>query len=447
MASGTTTLMATFTVPRTPASAWALPAIRPSVLERLRKTVARVLGDAFEAHPILCVTTALLFAGAALVFPLLFLDPRQVGGMPVWAGPFRFFLSMATYCGTILAFGMMMGPTRVFHRVGALISGVAVLELTLMVAQAAFGSGHAPAWDDAVGITLGIAFTALWISSVFVAVAMFRRPMGAPGLACAARLSMVIALAGMAVGLPGLAVGVADGGRGLGLVEWSLGGGNLRPAHFMGLHAIQLLPAFAWLLGRRKSLPDAYQVTLVGVASAGYACLMGVLAWQAARAQPPGAPDALTLAALIVVLAGVASAGAAVLSHAASQGAGAPAAPAEPWQPAATSPSSLSVALPIPLIPRPRLADASVAGTDVFDPLPAMRSSGSTTAEDRPRHRGPVAEPPPLKGTVTLRPARASGRVARIRSAKQPVATAREQATELDHRAAAVTTIQSLRAG
>lgn len=454
MASASTS-MAILTAPRTPASAWALsPNRRPPLRSRLQRAAARTLLEAFEAHPILCVTTVLLFGGAVLTFPLLFLDARQIGGAPAWVGPFRFFFSMATYSGTILAFGVMMGPSRVFHRVGALISGVAVLELTLMVAQTARGEraffNDAASWNHAVGITMGIAFTALWISSIFFTLEMFRRPMGAPGLASAARLSMVIALAGMALGflmfLPTLA-GPTEGGSGLGLVGWSMTGGDWRPAHFMGLHAIQVLPVFAWFLGRHKGLADHYQVTLVGVVSAGYACLMGVLAWQAIRAQPLAAPDALTFAALIVVLAGVASAVAAVLSHAASHGAERAAVQAEPWQPAPTgngsssslSFSSFSSGRQNPLIPLPRLVDASLAGTDEFDPLPAMGPRRARAAPDTtvPMERPSLRLPPPtpLKGTVTLNPARASGRVARIRSAKQAaLGSTPDQATELELR-------------
>jgi hypothetical protein len=446
MASGTTTLMGTQGAPRTPASAWALPAGGPSFRERLLKTGARVMGEAFEAHPILCLTSALLFVGAAMAFPLLFLDPRQIGGASVWAGPVRLFLSMAIYCGTILVFGTMMGPSRVFHRVGALISGVAVLALTLTVAQASRGEGafsQSSPWGYAVGATMGVAFTALWISSIFLTLAMFRQPMGAPGMAWAVRLSMVIAQAGMTLGFLMFSPHGSGPEVGLPFLGWSAEGGDFRPAHFVGLHAIQVLPALAWLLGRRRSLSDAHQVTLVGVASAGYAALMGVLAWQAARAQPVLAPDALTLAALIVVLAGVASAGAAVLSHAATQGAEPIPAHDTPWQPVPThslSPvSGFSLARANPLVARPRLADASQAGTDLFDPLPAMgaRKRATTAAVVPVPSRLPPPEFQPLRGTVTLRPARASGRVARIRSAKQvALAAAPDQATELDLRPA-----------
>jgi len=33
------------------------------------------------------------------------------------------------------------------------------------------------------------------------------------------------------------------------VVGWHLGGGDLRPAHFLGLHAQQFLPFIGWLIG------------------------------------------------------------------------------------------------------------------------------------------------------------------------------------------------------
>ena len=48
----------------------------------------------------------------------------------------------------------------------------------------------------------------------------------------------------------GHAVGVADGGAGLPFVNWSTEGGDLRAAHFIGMHAFQAIPVFAWLTVR-----------------------------------------------------------------------------------------------------------------------------------------------------------------------------------------------------
>jgi hypothetical protein len=76
----------------------------------------------------------------------------------------------------------------------------------------------------------------------------------------AIRFSFVIFLAGNAIGGYMLArgshtVGAGDGGPGLPFVNWSTIGGDLRIAHFIAIHAIQIIPLFAYILSQMAPMP------------------------------------------------------------------------------------------------------------------------------------------------------------------------------------------------
>lgn len=65
-------------------------------------------------------------------------------------------------------------------------------------------------------------------------------------------------------------VGGADGGEGLPLINWNRHYGDLRVAHFMGIHAIQVLPMAGYALSRLLSQKAAVWATW-GVAVAYFA--------------------------------------------------------------------------------------------------------------------------------------------------------------------------------
>jgi hypothetical protein len=104
----------------------------------------------------------------------------------------------------------------------------------------------------------------------------------------------------------GHTVGAPDGGPGLPITNWSTRAGDLRAPHFVGIHALQLLPLLAWLVHRRaRRLGGGRQVGLVHVAGGVYLGVVVLLVWQALRGEPVTGPGAATLTAAGVLLLGL----------------------------------------------------------------------------------------------------------------------------------------------
>jgi hypothetical protein len=106
-------------------------------------------------------------------------------------------------------------------------------------------------------------------------------------------------------------VGVPDGGPGLPVLGWSTEGGDMRIPHFVGIHAIQVLPMVAFgllMLARRYPVLGSELVrrNLVRTASVGFAGVLALLTWQAQRGQSIVHPDFWTLLAATGIVAVVA---------------------------------------------------------------------------------------------------------------------------------------------
>ncbi|HYV45820.1 MAG TPA: hypothetical protein VFA20_13220 [Myxococcaceae bacterium] len=256
----------------------------------------------YRLHPVLAAATGATAAGVALIFPLQALDPVTVNGVSVWATPFDLFASMTLMCVTVLWLGHRLGGSPLFGKAGLAVAAVAILEPWLAVLRVVLEPS--PALGAQLGTAMALVHLGLFAASAALAVELFRRPLGHPTIDWAARLGMLVTLFGMAV----------DPSRGLpALLE---AGGDWAPAHAVALHAVQLLPLVGWALSRRRELKVPHQVTLVAVAAASYAAVMLVLCWQAARGPGASGADPLTVAALVVVVAGGASSTASVLAHA-----------------------------------------------------------------------------------------------------------------------------------
>lgn len=282
------------------------------------------------SRPLAGVFVAMLVLAAVAAGGLLF-DPRVITGAPAWLKPLKFALSIGIYAlGFAWLLGKVSGRPRFVRTAGALTAAVLVLEAALIFLQAARGTtSHynvATPFDSVVFRAMGLGIAIAWVIQIATAVLLLRQKFQDPAVAWTLRAGMVLTALGAGVGwlmtMPSAAqlevlqrgvvsvigahtVGGPDGGPGLPFTLWSLGHGDLRVPHFVGLHALQVLPLAGWAGARFAGLRGPVFARAISLS---YGALFALLLWQALRGQPVSAPDAAMQAALAVWLVATAAA-------------------------------------------------------------------------------------------------------------------------------------------
>lgn len=178
------------------------------------------------------------------------LDERTLRGANVWIKPMKFLVSVGIFAWTTAWFiGLLPDARRRAWPVRAVVALVVACggcEIAYITLQAALGQGSHYNVGDPLHAALyglmGVAAVLLTATQGVLALETARH--GTPARGTAWRDAVVWGLALSAV--LGIVSGLMLGGRqppsgGLPVIGWHAAG-DLRPAHFVGLHAHQLLP-------------------------------------------------------------------------------------------------------------------------------------------------------------------------------------------------------------
>lgn len=248
-------------------------------------------------NPLLYRVGLIHFVLGFLLFVPLMVDSREVMGINTWIKPIKFSFSIAIYAWTFAWILFDLPDSKKWiTRLSWTIAISMLIEISILLYQASRAvQSHFNMETDldallfaGMGILIGINTIAIIITFILY---LFKKPNLDKTYLLAIRLAFVVFLIGNWVGGVMISneahsVGVADGGDGLPFVNWSTLGGDLRIAHFLGLHAIQLIPLFSFFLYKKTRLSPNVRYILTALFAVAYGGVVSYLYMQASDGVP-----------------------------------------------------------------------------------------------------------------------------------------------------------------
>lgn len=231
--------------------------------------------DVRHGHIWLWRTVVAMLIGSALMIVFQFFDARLINGVSVWDKPAKFFLSLAVQYATVSwALSQMPRASAKLPSIDwaaalMLIAGWGEMAYIIFRASRAEASHfNSSSLSGAIGYGLmGVGALTLTFTAAFIGWKIWRKRSHGLWTETAGMALMIGAVLGTAAGIymsshtSHWVGGAQTDAGGLMLFNWSTTGGDLRVAHFVGLHAAQFIPLAA-MSGDRRVVYGAAIVTI-----------------------------------------------------------------------------------------------------------------------------------------------------------------------------------------
>lgn len=235
--------------------------------------------------------------GALVCIPLLFIDDRTLMGVNIWIKPLKFLISVGIYILTVGYYITFYPFSRIKkHIIRNIVAWTLLVENTIVVTQATRGvQSHYNTSTALDGILFGmmgilIAINVMVMAFFVIETIRLKLKVSRP-IQWAILAGWLITIfgswiGGQMIGQMAHNVGIEDGGPGLPLLNWSTVAGDLRVGHFFGLHGLQIVPLFAFLIHRYLDWSKSKQTIAVLLFALLYFLGIAATFYQAAQGQP-----------------------------------------------------------------------------------------------------------------------------------------------------------------
>jgi hypothetical protein len=218
-------------------------------------------------------------------------DKTQILGINAWIKPLKFYLSTLIFATSMAWYMQYLSAeydSKIWWYSWAIIFLLTVENIYITGMAAKGLQSHfniSTTFFASMWSVMAVAATMISVVTIFITIPFFKENFPDLPLAYvwAIRLGLVMfvifSMQGLAMGgRMTHTIGGADGSAGLPFVNWSKSYGDLRIAHFLGMHALQVLPILAFYLVKN--------VKMVFVVAFLYAAFTAFVFVQALRGKP-----------------------------------------------------------------------------------------------------------------------------------------------------------------
>lgn len=202
--------------------------------------------------------SASLFVLSVIFYTLTRITSIQVAGINAWFKPFKFAISIAIYCGTMAWFCYDLRNFNIefFNRANILLFSFELVYITVQAARAQ--ESHFNRTTTFYRIMFGgmaIAAIAITILAVYAGLAFFNGSFNNEpryyiwSIRLSIFIFIIFSFEGILMGgRQSHTVGAQLQTTFLPVLKWNMKEGDLRVAHFIGMHALQIIPLLSFYI-------------------------------------------------------------------------------------------------------------------------------------------------------------------------------------------------------
>jgi hypothetical protein len=244
----------------------------------------QLINEIYRRNRLLATAGTINLIVAFILFLCFFYNKEVVLGINSMIKPIKFALSIWIYCWTMALLLFYINDQNKVKKYSWLAVIAMGFEQFAIVSQALRGQlshfNDSSIYGRVIYALMGIFIVVLTVQTLRIAITFIRQKTYKipTSLALSIKIGLIYFVifsffGGYISGVNGHTIGAKDGGAGLPLINWSTLFGDLRVAHFFGIHALQIIPIFGyWVSNQYTSNSSTKAIWIFSIIYLAFVC-------------------------------------------------------------------------------------------------------------------------------------------------------------------------------